>query len=130
MKIKFSNILIVIGVALVLFMALGLISSISNNNDPIIIPSDTDSVVTEPESVNIIEFTITGFGNSYTLNAEEGMTWGEWVESEYNTIGFTNGNSEGDWVGTIYYGVSFVYYNDNSLDAEDVIVSGGYYDAR
>ena len=46
-----------------------------------------------PESNNIINFTIAG--TSY--QAEEGMTWGEWVESSYNTGGFyvisSGGNS-------------------------------------
>ena len=26
-------------------------------------------------------------GNLLTLTAEEGMTWGEWLTSEYNTVG-------------------------------------------
>lgn len=40
--------------------------------------------------VETITFTIIGvFDQSinYTLIAENGMTWGEWIESEYNTIG-------------------------------------------
>ena len=130
MKIKFSNILIVIGVALVLFMAFGLISSISNNDDITTNPSITDSVVTEPESVNIIEFTISIFDNSYTLNAEEGMTWGEWVDSEYNTVGITNGNSDGENVGSIYYEVSFVFFDYYPLCSVDVISSGAHYEVR
>lgn len=35
-----------------------------------------------PPPIAIIEFMIQGT----TYEAEEGMTWGEWVESEYNTI--------------------------------------------
>lgn len=35
--------------------------------------------------VTLISFT---FGDT-TYQAEEGMTWGEWVASEYNTDGFT-----------------------------------------
>lgn len=43
-------------------------------------------VVTVEKNVSLISFTIDG--TSY--QAEEGMTWGEWVESSYNTGGATN----------------------------------------
>ena len=36
-------------------------------------------------STNLITFTIDGV----EYQAEEGMTWGEWVESKYNTIQYT-----------------------------------------
>ena len=36
----------------------------------------------EEEEVNLITFTIDGT----EYQAEEGMTWGEWVNSEYNTL--------------------------------------------
>lgn len=39
---------------------------------------------TKQGATNLITFTIAG--TSY--QAEEGMTWGEWVESDYNTDGF------------------------------------------
>lgn len=38
----------------------------------------------EPPAPTLITFTIDG----EEYQAEEGMTWGEWVESEYNTDGF------------------------------------------
>ena len=41
--------------------------------------------ITPTEPVNLISFTIAG--TSY--QAEEGMTWGEWVASSYNTGGFS-----------------------------------------
>lgn len=57
-------------------------------------PSDPDTG--DDEEANLITFTIDGV----TCQAEDGMTLGEWKESEYNTIGFTqnfmykdNGNS-------------------------------------
>lgn len=37
----------------------------------------------------IITFSIDNFGE---YRAEEGMTWGEWVESEYNTDGYYVGS--------------------------------------
>ena len=43
------------------------------------------TVVDNVES-NLITFTITGV----EYQAEEGMTWEEWVESEYNTLGLIN----------------------------------------
>lgn len=54
-------------------------------------------------AVEMISFTMEGEG---TFQAEEGMTWGEWLESEYNTDGYyfngegcvtMNGNT-GVWV--------------------------------
>jgi hypothetical protein len=42
------------------------------------------------ERVATISFTIAG--TSY--QAEEGMTWAEWVSSSYNTAGFTNNGIE------------------------------------
>lgn len=64
------------------------------------------------EEASLISFTIDG--TSY--QAEEGMTWGEWVESEYNTDGFIIFNS-------IYVG------NDSyviEVDTEDYAVVEEY----
>lgn len=36
-------------------------------------------------NVSIISFNINVFNTIYTYNAEEGMTWEEWVNSKYNT---------------------------------------------
>lgn len=74
-------------------------------------------------------------GNAFLLNALEGMTWGEWVESEYNTVGITNGNIDGDYVGSIYYGIYYVmfmgekgYYE--TLADTDLIVANREYEVR
>lgn len=50
--------------------------------------------ITSPSlpSVSIITFTIYR-GNTYTYQAEEGMTWEEWVNSSYNIDGYTIGSS-------------------------------------
>jgi hypothetical protein len=45
----------------------------------------TEDLVVRAVNANLISFTIDG----ETYYAEEGMTWGEWVESEYNTNGYT-----------------------------------------
>ena len=53
--------------------------------------------ITSPSlpSVSIITFTIYR-GNTYTYQAEEGMTWEEWVNSSYNIDGYTIGSSTYD----------------------------------
>ena len=66
-----------------------------------------------------ISFTI----NSKSYEAEEGMIWGAWVESEYNTGGYVESgdvikNSNG-W---------FVKLNGNSVFVYDVIVEGATYE--
>ena len=46
-------------------------------------------VLTVEKNVNLISFTITDrYSPTYTYQAEEGMTWGEWIESSYNTDGY------------------------------------------
>lgn len=67
---------------------------------------------------SIISFTIDG--TSYT--AEEGMTWGEWVASDYNTNGFVE--SDGSIVSTI--GNPLVY-NNTYVNSDDVIIYNTHY---
>lgn len=43
----------------------------------------------EDEAVNLISFSV----DSKTYQAEDGMTWGEWVDSEYNTDGYSVSSS-------------------------------------
>ena len=62
-----------------------------------------------------------------TLKAEYGMTWGEWVESKYNTIGITNGNNLGEHRGTIYLEVTPVTLNGNRVYDTDLIVADAKY---
>lgn len=55
---------------------------------------------TEPTDLNVLLWIDTGVPveisftvGSTTLSAEEGMTWAQWVESDYNTMGiYVNGN--------------------------------------
>lgn len=42
-------------------------------------------------STKLINFSVQGI---YNCQAEEGMTWGEWVDSEYNTSSFLIQNGE------------------------------------
>lgn len=72
-------------------------------------------------TVEVVLITFTIAGTSYT--AEEGMTWGEWAESDYNTAGasITSDNRImiGSYVATDY-GVGYQY-------STDVIVAGTAY---
>lgn len=74
------------------------------------------------ELANIISFTV-GDSEYY---AEEGMTWGEWVETFYN-----NAKVSISWGGTFYYvyiGKSKIKNSDGtSVTSEDLIAEGGVY---
>ena len=51
----------------------------------------TDIVVSISEYANLITFTVHNIGNSEfvdTYQAEEGMTWRQWIDSDYNTDGW------------------------------------------
>lgn len=85
------------------------------------------------EEYNSISFyidgstTIEGY-ESNTYRAIKGMTWDEWVTTPYNTYGFTNGTSEGNYIGTIYKGVASVgAITGGVVKATDVIISNGRY---
>ena len=67
----------------------------------------------------IISFTV----DSATYQAEEGMTWAEWVASSYNTGGFII--SEGSPTNVNYYLIKTSSYG--FLQATDAIISGEAY---
>lgn len=71
-----------------------------------------------PEVV-LISFTVEG--TSY--QAEEGMTWAEWIESDYNTSSSII-NSEGSVKTTTG---SYVTYNGSGIPVSDAIVADGAY---
>lgn len=66
-------------------------------------------------------------GEYYPFIATKGMTWGEWVDSYYNTHFITNGNSDGENVGTIYYIVSAVSLYGNRVSDTDEIYENCQY---
>ena len=72
---------------------------------------------------NLISFTIEGT----TYQAEEGMTWGEWIESDYNTGGFTNYSGDHsivvDSTGKGYH----LENQDEVIVVSNIIVSNGVY---
>lgn len=90
-----------------------------------------------------ITFTIVGAYDSsinFTLDAKKGMTWGEWIDSEYNTIGAYPSSSDAD-NGSVYFpfeGSQFVAAYDNvdiwediwdNAKTTEVIISGYAYQA-
>lgn len=72
-----------------------------------------------PETVEpaLITFEISGIG----YQAEEGMTWSEWVASSYNSGGYTESD------GKIMRLRKFVYTPAGSVDSSDVIVPNESY---
>ena len=69
----------------------------------------------------LISFTIDG--TSY--QAEDGMTWAQWVNSSYNTGGFTV--NVGD--NTIRNGTNYLYTSSNMqlVSSSNTVISGGTY---
>ena len=70
--------------------------------------------------VKIIEFTI----DNTSYQAEEGMTWGEWVNSEYNTIGVYINDYN-----VVYWSRGFYITDDglNIYSSEIIENNKGYY---
>ena len=70
-------------------------------------------------------FTLNIYGNIHTLDFEEGMTWGDWIVSEYNTVAITDNGGE------VYLdGISAVKDSTNlnrTLSTTDIIYENGAY---
>lgn len=79
-------------------------------------------------TTNIITFTIehieAGIEVTITQEAEEGMTWGEWVESSYNTseYGFEVYNNK-----IKASNLRNLYYGGIAINQADVIINGNTY---
>jgi hypothetical protein len=71
-------------------------------------------------SANLISFTING--TSY--QAEEGMTWAEWVASSYNTGGYT---LSGTYISAPDGGSVYDTTQMRRVSSSTIIVSGGVY---
>lgn len=79
-------------------------------------------IITEP-AVTLISFTINAPDTGYnqvnrTCQAEEGMTWAEWCDSEYNTDGEFSVSNGRVWNGTLYI---------KNVSSTDVIIDGQSY---
>lgn len=73
----------------------------------------------------LISFMISENGTIKTYQAEEGMTWGEWVESDYNTDGYIN--DQGYIFNQGFIGLFYDIEYENYITANDVITSITYY---
>ncbi len=74
----------------------------------------------DPNAIKLINFTTTGEYESGPWQAEEGMTFSQWIDSEYNTAGWFLEGTEVRINGGKYYLYDAV--------ASDVIINGTAYD--
>lgn len=83
---------------------------------PVIISATPNGITFTPNGITLISFIISiADTEDYNYQAENGMTWDEWVSSEYNTDGFSQ---------TEY---NVTYYKGNPITGSDVIVDGYRY---
>ena len=74
-------------------------------------------------NVVIISFSIEDF----PFQAEEGMTWREWVNSEYNTDGACVYNEAGDTIRFVEYSLDVLSPSNAPVKGTDTIISGYFY---
>jgi hypothetical protein len=96
--------------------------------DPASVHNALNKLLADQESYlpEILSFTFEDAnGVSYSLEFEKGMTWGEWCESFYNTVGMYINTDEGSQV--LYWGVSTVV---KLIDPENVITASELIEAE
>lgn len=81
-----------------------------------------DGTVTITGGETLISFTI----GSTTYQAVDGMTWGEWVESEYNTGGFYTNNGKVHSSGNNVVAEGSLGTGDAVGIGEEIIPNGAY----
>lgn len=91
---------------------------------------DTDQIYTQGRYFggakwSIINKTVTFIIQNVEYQAEKGMTWGEWCDSDYNTGGFTPNNNAKIYCG----GESFISLDTtkNFVSLDDAIISNYTY---
>ena len=87
---------------------------------------ETNGIVMKQDIAPLLTFTVAGI----EYQAEEGMTWEEFVNSEYNTGGFY---ISGGWIKKGSYPNRYEVYNDgyphtSSTNPPDTIINGHSYD--
>ena len=91
------------------------------NIDPWTFTLENGSTVTKAVYVGVVPIiTFTIGGTSYT--ATEGMTWGQWVNSAYNTQSYMNSGNT-----ILTAGGANVRYNNANVTATNTIISNGVY---
>lgn len=74
------------------------------------------------------EAVIIGFSiEDFQFQAEEGMTWREWVNSEYNTDGACVYNAGSDTVRFVEYSLDVLSPSNAPVKGSDTIISGYFY---
>ena len=111
--------------------------SVNINLDDYVKKTDFDALVARVEAledrVNVMTFSYSGINYTYTLKAKVGMTWGEWVASDFNNKSYDGCPIwlEIDSDGYVHEVGSYAYINcfDTGSNAtkDDVIIEGGYY---
>lgn len=85
----------------------------------------SDGIILPPAPKPTFTFTI----DTTTFTAEEGMTWGDWADSEYNTVearwaDFEQGVGMQIKVDGVY---KYIFYNEEFVqDTESIVVDGAY----
>lgn len=79
------------------------------------------SNATKQGATSTITFTV----GSSSFEAEEGMTWSEWCDSEYNTDGYSVQGSTVRIGGSAYHG--YITLDDARVNPTDIIVDGTAY---
>ncbi len=78
---------------------------------------------------DLITFTSAPYGADYsaTRYAEDGMTWQEWVESEYNTVDWYIGEDGRVYISDELSGYKQVEYNSSPVYGYEEIIPNGQY---
>ena len=82
-----------------------------------------DNAIGGGEPAVIISFSI----ESYQFQAEEGMTWREWVDSEYNSDGACVYNAGTDSIRFVEYSLDVLSPSNTPVKGSDAIISGYFY---
>ena len=88
----------------------------------IAIANAVTNVQVEDEEAVIINFKI----EDIQFQAEEGMTWREWVNSEYNN-GVCAYNAADDTISYVEYSLNVLSPSNTPLKGSDTIISGYFY---
>ena len=122
-----GGILKTLGAVLVIFLVIGLIGSLFSHSSS---SADTDkedpttaSDPTDAPSDSLCSFTFM----SKEYEFEEGMTWAQYLESDYNDGTFAANESYGK-VDVVQLSGMYVRYNSIEVLLTDVIVDGTNYD--
>ena len=137
-----TTIFTVIIIALVAVLAFGLIGGIFGKEEEVdSTPGTSRPAVTEPATEETEEATEPAREITFTLMNEsctalEGMTWGEWVDTDYNIGGhydckFAVVSSDGEHIeSNIVYGGLPIVLDGNYISPDDLIIENGVYAAE